>query len=132
MRPSFPVAVLALLAAGCQSISTADLQRCLSQHGIHVTAGDAPAAAEPIAAVAFQRNGFYIAGIIPVVRVELDDAVQSIASELHAAKADGISNLRYDYSPASLFKFLVFPVPDWSATLSVTGMAYRLPEHPQR
>jgi hypothetical protein len=111
----------------CQSLSTADLARCLSEQGVALTAGDAPANAQPLRALAFQRNGFYLAGLLPVVGVDLEDAVRAVAQEARALDADGIAHLRFDYSPASFFKFLVFPIPDWSASLSITGIAYRLP-----
>lgn len=123
---AFALLLLSFCIAGCQTVSTADLAGEFAAHGMHVSQGDPPEGSRPLKAVAYYRNGFYIAGLIPVVGVALDDAVDEVTAQARSVNADGISNLSYEFIPASFFRFVVFPIPDWSATLRVSGMAYQL------
>ena len=79
-------------------------------------------------------------GLVPVTRVSLQKCLDHLVREAQKSDADGVANLNYHVEAAHVFKFSVFPIPDWSATIWMTGTAYKLagasmasrPSSPQR
>ncbi|MEZ5965504.1 MAG: hypothetical protein R3F56_16845 [Planctomycetota bacterium] len=115
---------LLMLAASCVSTTSADLEHLRRDLGIPVSADAVPEGHRPIAALAYARTGFYFLGFLPVVSVELAAGVRKVVEQARALGATGIANLHYEYEPASSLRFVVFPLPDWSASLHVTATAY--------
>ena len=118
---------LALLASACVTTNEADLHAYFRQRGLEVTQGQAPDGAEPLEVISYYKSGFYLFGSIPMVPVHLEGAVDWITARAAEMEADGIAHLDFQYDPASLFKFSIFPIPDWSSWIHVSGMAYQLP-----
>lgn len=120
--------ILALLlgCSGCWSIDSADLSAIGKEYGLALTESECdPNDVEPVASLQVAKGGFYLLGLIPVVKVSLGEAIEELAVQAKEAGADGVCDIRYSLSPANPLKFLVFPVPDWSAGVQVFGMAYR-------
>ena len=119
---------LALLAASCVTTTEADLFKYFEQRDLDVTQGRAPEGAHPLQLISYYKSGFYLFGAIPVVVIDLEEAVEYVTERARWLEADGIAHLEFQYSPASLFKFTVFPLPDWSSWIHVSCMAYELPD----
>lgn len=119
---------LTCLAASCTTTHEVDLREYFQDRGLEVTQNEAPDGAQPLQLISFYKSGFYLFGVIPIASVKLDDAIDWVAWSAEQLGADGIANLSFQYSPASFWKFAIFPIPDWSSTLHVSGMAYTLPE----
>ena len=92
-----------------------------------MTTDNPPADASPLTVVAVHQTGFYLLGFVPFAPVRLEDCVAELVDKAQSMGADGVANLKVDYMPAALFKFAAFPVPDWSAAISLSGMTYRMP-----
>ena len=123
-------ALLALGCGACTSIEQVNLEEYLVDAGLTMTARDAPHGATPLTVVAVHQTGFYLFGALPIVSVTLEDCVKKLADRARGMGADGVANLQLDYRPASLFKFAALYIPDWSASISLSGMSYRLPTNP--
>ena len=120
--------VLALLLActGCWSIDSADLVAIGAEHELALTEAElGPEVIDAIASVHVAKNGFYLFGLAPIVRVSLDEAIDELAERARRLGADGVCNIDYTLSPPNPLKFVVFPIPDWGARVQVFGMAYR-------
>lgn len=129
IRCLFAVAVVVpLLLPACVTTNEADLQEYLQAGRLQVSQNEAPTGAVPIEVISYYRSGFYLCGVLPIVSVELDDAVEWLTERADELGADGIAHLNFQYSPASFWKFTVFPLPDWSSWIHVSGMAYELPD----
>jgi hypothetical protein len=102
----------------------ADVAGYARAQGFEVTADELPADCRPLAALAYEKLGFYVLGVAPIVPVDLERGVERLVREARALGADGLSHLRYEFHPASAFRFVVFPLPDWTASLAITGLAY--------
>lgn len=113
-----------VLAVACVSTTSADLSRYRREHRFPVSTDGVPAGHQAVAALAYARTGFYLLGLIPIVPVDLSAAVTKVVDEARALGATGIANLHYEFEPASSLRFVVFPLPDWSASLHVTATAY--------
>ena len=127
--PSLGLALLSF-ACSCTAVEQVDLEEYLVDADLTLTANDAPPGASPLTVIAVHQSGFYLLGWIPFQPVRLDDCVAEVANRARQLGADGVSELRLEYTPASFMKFAAFPFPDWSATISLSGMAYRLPTNP--
>ena len=123
-------AALALCTGACTSIEQVNLENYLVGQKMTMSANEAPPEASPLTVVAVHQTGFYLFGLIPLVEVTLEDCVQRLAKRAHELGADGISDMSLVYEPASFFKFAAFPLPDWSARISLVGMSYKLPGNP--
>lgn len=123
-------ATLALLACGCTSIEVVNLEEYLTDQHLHLSAKDAPEGSSPLTVVAVHQTGFYLFGVLPIVSVTLEDCVARLTERARELGADGVANLTLDYRPASLFKFAALYIPDWSASISLSGMSYKLPTNP--
>jgi hypothetical protein len=119
----FATALLTL--PGCYSCEQADITRYLTREGFPLATEPPPAQAESLGLVHAEETGFYLVGYFPLVRASLQGCLDRLLRSARALGADGVADLRYEVSPARLFKFSVFPVPDWSARVFVTGTAYR-------
>ena len=133
MRGKLLGLTLLVVATSCVTTDEANLVEHFRKRGLNVTADEAPPGAQPIKMISYYKSGFYFFGAIPVVPIYLEDAVDYIAERADKLSADGVAHLRFEYSPASFFKFAIFPLPDWSASIHFQGMAYKLPEgHPDK
>ena len=128
MRRKLLGLTLLVVATSCVTTDEANLVGHFKKRGLNVTADDAPEGAQPIKMISYYKSGFYLVGCIPVVPIYLEDAVDYMAERAHRLGADGVAHLSFEYDPAALFKFTVFPIPDWSASIHFQGMAYKLPE----
>lgn len=117
---------LALLASACTSTDRAGLESYFERYGLAVTQGDAPEGAVPVELLYYYKKGFYLFGYAPVVEIGLQEALEHVAARAHALEADGVAHLSFEIHPASIFRFAVFPIPDWSAWIRCQGMAYEL------
>jgi len=134
---------LLLVATACTSWESADLTR-YGREGhafpaapggaakfapsIPVTIEPLPEGTTPIGLVSVQQDGFYILGMLPVVSVSLQECLDYLVIEALKVGAEGVAEVKFDVQPADVLKFSVFPIPDWSATISVQGTAYKRAE----
>ena len=126
MRKAITILSL-LLGSACTSIDSVNLEEYLTGHELVMTTDNPPADASPLTVVAVHQTGFYLLGFVPFAPVRLEDCVAELVDKAQSMGADGVANLKVDYMPAALFKFAAFPVPDWSAAISLSGMTYRMP-----
>lgn len=117
-------ALLPLLFS-CYSTTQADLQQYFEGDELLLTEGKAPPGAEPIKIISIYKSGFYLFGAAPVVEVDLEESIKMLCDKAKKLGANGIAHISFDYNPASFFKFTLFPIPDWSASIHVQGMAWR-------
>ncbi len=116
----------ALLCASCWTIDSADLVRIGAKHGLLLSESECEeGTVTPVSSIQVAKGGFYIFGLLPIVKVSLDEAIDELALQAKKLDADGVCDIRYHYSPANVFKFIVVPIPDWSASIQVFGMAYK-------
>jgi hypothetical protein len=123
-----PAVLLSLFCTGCFSMDTVDLDRQLRENDMFMTEDPAPEGAYPLSTIAVEQVGWYLLGMWAISDISLEDCVQSLVDRAQSMEADGIANIRVDYGPASFFRFSIFPIPDWSATITMTGMAFRMPD----
>lgn len=114
--------------AGCISRESGGLRQQLEGRSYKLTMGSAPDGAEPVEAITIYQSGWYLLGFIPFMPLSLEHCIDELIAEVHRVGADGVSDLRVDVRPAATFRFYVFPIPDWGASISISGMAYRLPD----
>ena len=117
---------LTLLVSACTSTDGAGLDWYSEQYQLLLTEGEAPEGATPIELLYYYKKGFYLFGYTPIVEISLREAVQNIATRAHELEADGVAHLTFEIHAASVFRFAVFPIPDWSAWIQCQGMAYKL------
>jgi hypothetical protein len=120
--------VLFPLLGSCYSTTQADLEKYFEGDALFLTEGKAPEGAEPIKILSVYKSGFYLLGVAPIVKVDLEESIKLLCDGAKKLGADGIAHISFDYRPASLFKFTLFPIPDWSASIHVQGMAWRRAE----
>lgn len=109
----------------CTSYEALDLRPYLDQQQFPVSQGPMPADAEAVGFTVVQDTGFYLLGIAPLVPVSLDDCVHALVREARKVGGDGVAEVTIQYSPASLLNFTVILLPDWFATVKLTGCAWR-------
>ncbi|GAB4155155.1 MAG: hypothetical protein Fur0037_23640 [Planctomycetota bacterium] len=126
MDPRPLAALFLVLLAGCWTMDHADLVAIGRKHHLAMTeSSGVPESIEPIASLQVAKSGFYLFGFVPVVGISMDEALDALAERAAEAGAYGVCGIRYLVTPANPLKFLVFPIPDWSADIQVFGMAYR-------
>jgi len=120
---------LALLSClsllSCWSIDKADLAAMQDETGLLLSEGEPPREAIPIRSLAIGQDGFYLLGFIPIVPIDLDRTFRTLVKEAVTAGARGIAKIRYVVDGPSPTKFQAFPIPDWSASIRITGMAWK-------
>src|SRR5690606_906734 len=94
-------AVAVLLVQGCVSMTHADVTAYAEPEGFTVTADALPPGARPISALAYEKLGFYVLGLVPIVPVDLHRGVARLVKEARELGADGLAHLRYEFRPAS-------------------------------
>ena len=61
-----------------------------------------------------------------VEEISLEVCMQAMVKEALEMGAEGVAEIKVDYNPASTMRFSTFIIPDWSATINLTGMAFRM------
>ena len=132
MKRHAALTFLCLLLPGCWTVDHADLREISAKYDLELSESDV-AEDEVIALGSIQvaKGGFYLFGYLPIVRIGLHETIDRVAREAKEMGADGVCDIRYTYSPAHPLKFMVFPVPDWSAEIQVFGMAYKWRTRPR-
>lgn len=122
------LAVVAVLAAGCQTFDQADLTKYSRLHGFPVTTTPSPEDSKQLGITQVQEDGFYLLGYFPIISVTLQGCLDRMVTEAIAIGAHGISDVEFEIYPAYMLKFTEFGIPDWTAMIRVSGTAYqRLP-----
>ncbi|MCA8943600.1 MAG: hypothetical protein KDB80_13635 [Planctomycetes bacterium] len=121
------LACVAVLAS-CTIVEDVDFTPFLRDSGLQLSQGEPPPDAQPIGLVAVEDNGWYLLGLLPLAPVKLETCTERMIARAKTMRADGVSNLRLEYEPPKFFRLLPFGLPDWSARIGLTGMAYQLPE----
>lgn len=119
------LAVLCAGSTGCFSCERADLTRYAKEQNFPVTTTEPPAGATLIGIAHIEQDGFYLLGFIPMVSVSLQRCLDRLVDNAKKMGADGVADLSHRVNPADVLKFSVFPLPDWSANIIVTGTAYK-------
>lgn len=117
---------LPLFCMSCVSMDAVDLGRHLEETELYLTENPAPEGALPISSIAIEQTGWYLLGLWAVEDISLDECVHMITERATAMGADGVADLTVDYHPPSFFRFSIFPIPDWSASITMTGMAFKM------
>ncbi len=118
------LAALLLLLGSCSTMASVDIASWQRESGLELTQNDAPEGAEALTLVSAHRSGFYLLGVIPLVRADFAHCIAQIVQDAKQAGAEGVAHLRIQYDPPSFFS-LVEPVFPWMARATITGMAYR-------
>lgn len=122
--------LLALGLASCTSVEHVDLAPYLIDSEIQLSEGEPPPGAQPIGMIAVENTGWYLLGLLPIVSVRFETCIEEMLLKAKEYGAQGISNMRAAYTPPSFWRFAAIGLPDWSASVAVTGMAYQLPGAP--
>jgi len=125
------VAALAMLGA-CSTASTLRFQPTWQRHGLRLSAGPLPEGATPLGIVFADEVGFYLGGVIPVVRADLESCAGRLVAQALALGADGVANLdikRFDVSVPLRWGGDWF---DWDREIQLKGVAYRAASTGQR
>ncbi len=129
MKKLLHLAVLVpLFCTSCFSIDTVDLDRQLRENDIYLTEDQAPDGAYPLSTIAIEQGGWYLLGLWGVTKVSLEDCMRAMVKRAKKMNADGVADIKIEYHPASFWRFSPFPLPDWSASITMTGMAFRMPD----
>jgi len=131
---AFRFLAAAFLIFGCSSCTFADRQdfnRYLATAPIQMSQGAAPKDTTPLGMIYAERSGFYLFGYVPLVTANLQNTLDLFVEQAREMKAEGVSDIRLDYTPASLIAFsdspLLIKFP-WIPYIKVQGMAWkRLP-----
>ena len=128
---AFRFLVPALLILGCSACSFADRQdfdRYLATAPVQMSQGEAPKDAKLLGMIYAERSGFYLFGYVAVVTANMQNTLDLLVEEARAMKADGISDIKLDYTPASFIAFsdspLLIKFP-WIPYIKVSGMAWK-------
>lgn len=127
MLPRLLAGCLLALFGSCYSSTHANLEQYFEGDELLLTEGKAPEGAEPLKILSVYKSGFYLFGVAPIVGVDLQETMQMLCDDAKRMGADGIAHISFEYNPASMFKFTLFPLPDWSSSIHVQGMAWRRP-----
>jgi hypothetical protein len=121
-----PIAAPLLLAlSACTMVDTGSFERYRQTAPIELTLADAPSGSTSLGLVYARKSGLYLLGVLPIVRVTLEDVLDLLVEEARKLSADGVSHLRIEYVPAGLIGLegvLTFP---WTQKLAIHGMAYK-------
>lgn len=118
--------LLPLLCMSCVSTDAVDLGRHLDDSELYLTEDPAPDGALPLSSIAIEQTGWYLLGLFAVEDISLDECVHILAKKALSMGADGVADIEVDFHPASFFRFSIFPIPDWSASITMTGMAFKM------
>ncbi|GEM_PF-2773230 len=126
-RPPRPrvLCLLFLGLASCWSVDKANLAAIQEETGISLSEGEPPRGAVPLQSLAIGQDGFYLLGFIPIVPIDLDRTFRALVKEAKAVGAKGVAKIRYVVDGPSPTKFQAFPIPDWSASIRLTGMTWK-------
>ena len=120
---SLALPAVALATPACRSTYTAN-------HGaanpVLVTQGDVERPYRVIGHVSVHQTGWYLLALLPIVSIDMAELLEeTLPKAAFKLGADAVLFARYEMKPASIFRFSVFPVPDWTAEAIATGMAVR-------
>lgn len=117
--------ILLISSTACHSVERISLDQLSTEHRMLLTRADPPTGSETLGFISIHTSGFYLLGFIPMAPATLKDAFSRLAREASDMSATGVSNVQYEIQPPSPFKFSTFPIPDWSASVWLTGQAYQ-------
>jgi hypothetical protein len=115
-----------LLFTSCFFVETVDLNQHLLNSELYLTEDPAPEGAMPLSSIAIKQAGWYFFGIWPVEEISLEVCMQAMVEKALEMGAEGVAEIKVEYNPASTMRFSTFIIPDWSATINLTGMAFRM------
>ncbi len=115
-----------LLFTSCFFVETVDLNQHLLDSELYLTEDPAPEGAMPLSSIAIKQAGWYFFGIWPVEEISLEVCMQAMVEKALEMGAEGVAEIKVEYNPASTMRFSTFIIPDWSATITLTGMAFRM------
>lgn len=118
--------IVLIASCACHSVERVSLATLSTEHKINLTRTDPPEGSKTLGFISVHTSGFYLLGLIPLVPATLGEAFSRLALEAKEMAASGVSNVQYEINPPSAFKFSTFPIPDWSASVWLTGQAYYL------
>ena len=119
---------LAVALGSCTVVEDVDLTPYLENSGIQFTKGEPPADSQPIGLIAIEDNGWYLLGFVPIIPIHLEACTKRFIESAQRMRADGISNITIDYRPAHPLRLFAIGIPNWSASITMTGMAYQTPD----
>lgn len=120
--------LLCSVLGSCTIVEDIDLRSYMESSGLQFSKGDAPDDAQPIGLIAVEDNGWYLLGFIPIVAVDMETCADRFVARAKRMRADGISNITISYRPAHALRLLTIGIPEWSASIAMTGMAYQMPD----
>lgn len=118
---------LLLLLPSCWSVHKADYLALEAKTKLHFSEGEPPDRAITLGSISVTQNGFYFLGFIPIVPINLQESMEVLAGRAKKMGASGIAKIWYKVDPPGVLKYVAFPIPDWSAGIQITGMAWRAP-----
>ena len=125
LPPVLALTVLFAGSTGCFSYDQADLTRYAREQNFPVSPEPPPTGTTVIGIAHIEQDGFYILGSIPILSVSLQSCLDEMVKAAKKIGADGMADVCYRINSADVLKFSVFPLPDWSANIAVTGTAYK-------
>ena len=132
MKRQAAATLLFLLLPGCWTLDHANLREISAKYDLELSESEVSEKdVVALGSIQVAKGGFYLFGYFPIIGIGLHETIDRLAAEAKGMGADGVCDIRYNYSPAHPLKFLVFPAPDWSAEIQVFGMAYKWRTHPR-
>jgi hypothetical protein len=113
------------LLPSCWAVHKADYLSLEEKTQLHFSEGEPPKKATTLGSISVTQNGFYLLGIIPVVPINLQESMEVLAHRAKKMGATGVAKIWYRVDPPGVLKYVAFPIPDWSAGIQITGMAWR-------
>ncbi|HHI80571.1 MAG TPA: hypothetical protein ENK02_11385 [Planctomycetes bacterium] len=123
LKPTLLLALL--LLPGCWAVHKADYLALEAKMQLHFSEGEPPAKATTLGSISVTQNGFYLLGFIPMVPINLQESMEELARRAKEMGAQGIAKIWYRVDPPGVLKYVAFPIPDWSAGIQITGMAWK-------
>ncbi len=121
------VCSLLLLLPSCWAVHKADYLALEDKTKLRFSEGEPPAKAITLGSISVTQNGFYLFGFIPVVPINLQESMEVLANRAKQMGATGVAKIWYRVDPPGVLKYVAFPIPDWSAGIRITGMAWKQP-----
>ena len=125
MLRKFLALSLLLLLPSCWAVHKADYLALEKKTQLHFSEGEPPAKATTLGSISVTQNGFYLLGFIPVVPINLQESMEVLANRAKKMGASGLAKIWYKVDPPGVLKYVAFPIPDWSAGIQITGMAWK-------
>jgi len=119
------LAAVAVLEIACATASSVGFEAIQEQHGVVLSSGPVPQGATPLGLVMADEVGFYLGGVLPVVRAELQSCAERLAAQAQALGADGVAELdlkRFDVAVRLRWAGVWL---DWDREVQLKGIAYR-------